>query len=203
MRRTKEEADITRQRLLQAALAVFSRQGYSDTRLEDIATEAEVTRGAIYHHFGSKAELYNQLVLHQSDKTMSLIHDAISQGGSVIDILRRIFILSMTTVEVDRDYRAVQELILFKTGITPELREGLEWKQEGIRGAVAFIGEQIQQGIDECVVRADVDPRDAALSFIALQNGLMMTWLLAPTVFSLKDRAAHLAELYVRGIAAA
>ena len=37
MRKTKEEAEITRQSLLKAALVVFSRQGYSDTRLEDIA----------------------------------------------------------------------------------------------------------------------------------------------------------------------
>jgi AcrR family transcriptional regulator len=58
MRKTKEEAEITRQNLLKAALVVFSRRGYNATRLEDIADEAGVTRGALYHHFGDKESLF-------------------------------------------------------------------------------------------------------------------------------------------------
>ena len=52
MRRTKEEAEQTRRALLDAGLRVFSRQGYAAIKLEDIAREAAVTRGAIYWHFG-------------------------------------------------------------------------------------------------------------------------------------------------------
>ena len=62
MRRTKEDAALTRETVLDAALAVFSRQGYAATTLDHIAQEAGVTRGAIYWHFGGKAELYNALV---------------------------------------------------------------------------------------------------------------------------------------------
>ena len=62
MRRTKEEAAITREQLLKKALAVFSKKGYAATTLQNIAHEADVTRGAIYHHFGGKAELYNTLI---------------------------------------------------------------------------------------------------------------------------------------------
>jgi TetR/AcrR family acrAB operon transcriptional repressor len=49
MRRTKEDAEQTRQDLLDAALTIFSKKGYTATRLEDIAKVAGVTRGAIYH----------------------------------------------------------------------------------------------------------------------------------------------------------
>jgi len=62
MKRTQEEAAKTRQDLLDAALQVFSQQGYQAARLQDIAKAAGVTRGAIYHHFGSKAELFNTLM---------------------------------------------------------------------------------------------------------------------------------------------
>ena len=71
MRRTKEEAAITREQLLSKALRVFSKMGYAATTLEDIAREAEVTRGAIYWHFGSKAELYNTLIREYSDRGAS------------------------------------------------------------------------------------------------------------------------------------
>ncbi len=57
MRRTKEEAEETRQRLMDAALKVFSARGYSAARLSDIAAEAGVTRGAVYWHFNNKQGL--------------------------------------------------------------------------------------------------------------------------------------------------
>ncbi|HET7015312.1 MAG TPA: TetR/AcrR family transcriptional regulator [Streptosporangiaceae bacterium] len=50
-------ASQTRERLLQAAAEVFAERGYDGTRVADIATAAGVSNGALYAHFGSKAEL--------------------------------------------------------------------------------------------------------------------------------------------------
>ena len=50
-------ATETRERLLRAAADVFARRGYDGTRVADIAATAEVSGGALYAHFGSKAEL--------------------------------------------------------------------------------------------------------------------------------------------------
>src|SRR5215469_8940899 len=47
----------TRERLLLAAADVFARRGYDGTRVADIAAAADVSQGALYAHFGSKAEL--------------------------------------------------------------------------------------------------------------------------------------------------
>ncbi|WP_311195329.1 TetR family transcriptional regulator [Suttonella sp. R2A3] len=61
MRRTKAEAEQTRQSLLDAALALFSEQGYESTSLAEIARTAGTTRGAIYWHFKNKADMLNAL----------------------------------------------------------------------------------------------------------------------------------------------
>jgi AcrR family transcriptional regulator len=50
-------AEQTRDRLLLAAADVFARRGYDGTRVTDIAAAADVSSGALYAHFGSKAEL--------------------------------------------------------------------------------------------------------------------------------------------------
>jgi AcrR family transcriptional regulator len=50
-------AEQTRDRLLQAAADVFARRGYDGTRVADIAAAAGMSNGALYAHFGSKAEL--------------------------------------------------------------------------------------------------------------------------------------------------
>ena len=96
MRRTKEEAEQTKADILEAALAVFSRAGYEAARLEDIASAAEVTRGAIYHHFDSKAGLYLALIEDASELANKAINQAIQQGGSLTEIIERILINSLS-----------------------------------------------------------------------------------------------------------
>ena len=61
-RRTKEEAQETRARLLDAAEHVFHEKGVAHASLEDIAAAAEVTRGAVYWHFKDKAELFDAMM---------------------------------------------------------------------------------------------------------------------------------------------
>ncbi|MGF7029281.1 AcrR family transcriptional regulator [Paenibacillus mucilaginosus] len=58
MRRSKEEAHQTIRRLTEVARAHFTENGYVGASLESIVQEADVTRGAVYHHFRSKKELF-------------------------------------------------------------------------------------------------------------------------------------------------
>lgn len=57
-RATKEQSEQTASRILATAHDAFAVQGYSAVGLEDIATAAGVTRGAVYHHFQSKSGLF-------------------------------------------------------------------------------------------------------------------------------------------------
>ena len=61
-RRTKEEAEQTRAAILGAAIEVFLKKGVTRTTLQEIAEEAGVTRGAIYHNFANKGELLSALL---------------------------------------------------------------------------------------------------------------------------------------------
>src|SRR5882762_8839730 len=62
VRRTKEEAQATRNHILDTAEMVFQQHGVSRTTLQQIAAAAGVTRGAIYWHFRDKAELFNAMM---------------------------------------------------------------------------------------------------------------------------------------------
>ncbi|MGN1056456.1 MAG: TetR family transcriptional regulator, partial [Comamonas sp.] len=61
-RRTKEDAEMTRNQLLDAAQAVFFSKGVAGASLADIAQAASLTRGAIYWHFKDKADLFDALM---------------------------------------------------------------------------------------------------------------------------------------------
>lgn len=203
MRKTKEEAEITRQNLLKAALVVFSRQGYNATRLEDIADEAGVTRGAIYHHFGGKAELFNTLAgEYSSSRITPIIESALKEGGTPLEMLRRMLARVMEYVEIDEDFRAVTELVLFKTENVPELAEGMQRKIQSNRELLNYMAQFVQQGIDTGEVRADVDPLDAAIGLYGLLSGVSTLWLMDTTHFSIRQRASSLIDIGIRGIAA-
>ncbi len=200
VRRTKEEAEGTRQALLKAALAVFSHQGYAATRLEDIAAEAGVTRGAIYHHFGSKPELYTEMVVEYSKPLMQIVEDALAASGTTTEFLRRIFIDMCGAMEDDAELRAIQEISTTKTEMTPELAEGIYTKLNSIEQQVSSLTEGIAEAIAQGEFRAEHDPEDVARAYFSYLNGYMLLWLLDQSAFSIKARAPQMIDIFLRGL---
>lgn len=73
-----ERRAATRQRLVVAARECFVADGYDDVSTERIRRAAGVSRGAMYHHFASKRDLFEAVFLQVSDETIRL---AIQHGG--------------------------------------------------------------------------------------------------------------------------
>lgn len=200
MRRTKEEAEETRKDLLKAALTVFSTKGYESARLEDIGEVAGVTRGAIYHHFGSKSDLYMALVEDASAQGGTVIQLAVEEGGTVVEIVSRILIYFFSLLEDDRNFREVVELTLLKMGASPELEGFVQRRHDEARILPESIAEFFQMGIAQNELRPDLDPVAAARSMLAFQNGLAMLWLANQDAFSIKESAPVLADIFLNGI---
>ena len=62
----QQKTELTKRKLLRAALDVFSRDGFEASRIDDIASEAGYTRGAFYAHFASKEDLFFSLLEEES-----------------------------------------------------------------------------------------------------------------------------------------
>lgn len=201
MRRTKEEAAVTRATLLKAALSVFSSKGYDATTLDDIASSAKVTRGAIYWHFKGKADLYNTLIEEVSARGNTVVQNAVAKGGTLLEILRRIFVDQCALMEDDRDARAVMELVLFKTGLNPDLQAGRKKQIDQGNALIQGIAGAMQMGIQQGELRDDIDPTDMARAFLAFENGAIQMWLASPKSFSLKDSAGPFADILIAGLA--
>lgn len=75
MKKTKEEAELTRKHLLQAAFRLFKEDGYDRTSLEQICRDAQMTRGAAYWHFKNKREIFECTVV----QTLEKIHTCVSE----------------------------------------------------------------------------------------------------------------------------
>jgi TetR/AcrR family transcriptional regulator, acrAB operon repressor len=201
MRKTKEEAEVTRQKLLDAAQRVFSQKGYADTRLEDVAQEARVTRGAIYHHFGGKVELYDALAKERFSRANRVLEDILAQDLLPVEKLRQLMVRALELLEEDPAYRTFQDLVLFKTAYAPELEQGMQAKRKSMADFQLMLTQLVQAGIQAGEIRADVQPENVALAALGLVNGVTMMWLLEPGRFSLKERTAPIVDMFLQGIA--
>lgn len=200
MRRTKEDAEVTKRNLLDAGLIVFSQKGYAATRVEDIAKQANVTTGAIYHHFEGKSDLYSALVDLNSAKANQLAEQILQEGGTPATILRHLLVRLFQFAEEDEEYRAVVELSINMTGFVPELDEITEQILEARRQLAQFLSNLIREGIKAGEFRHDVSPEDAALALVGFMNGIGLIWVQDPEHFSIKERAENLVDSFLSGI---
>ena len=200
MKRTKEAAEITRQQILKAALRVFSSKGYSDTRLEDVAQEAGVTRGAIYWHFENKEDLYLQFTEQLFEKYQRQIHQALAIDGSPLTKIRNLLKELFIMLEDDEEFRANYTMSLFGTTMTNKMRDQLNRFVAFMGKLGQTLGNLIQEGIEAGEVDPATNPFVAAVALVSYINGVETTWLGAPEAFSVKRIAGDLADFPLGGI---
>ncbi|MEY4139313.1 MAG: hypothetical protein RLZZ371_1495 [Pseudomonadota bacterium] len=201
VRRTKEEAEETRHQLLEAAQRVFAEKGVSRTSLQDIAQAAGVTRGAIYWHFKNKAELFNAMmdsaVLPMEQAMCQMGHDP---GQDTLIELECAVLQTMHSIESDARTRAIFEVATLKVEYVDEL---LAVKQRHVQ-CYAEGTRQMQRSLEDAAVRRAVRllvPADtAAHGLHALMVGLIHTWMLDPSSFSLVSVSQRAIRTYLAGL---
>jgi AcrR family transcriptional regulator len=82
-RRSAEEAALTRKAIVEAAHEVFARRGYADATVDQIASLAGVTRGAVYHHFPGKSAVFHTVFLELTAELDATVRHAASRHADV------------------------------------------------------------------------------------------------------------------------
>jgi TetR/AcrR family transcriptional regulator, acrAB operon repressor len=131
MRRTAEAAAANQAELLDAVLAVVVRQGYAATRLDDVAAHAGVTRGALYHHFKNKAELFNAAVAARWAELAGEVFQALDEPGAPLPRIERFLAAYVHRIRTEPRFRELIEVVLLPL---PELDAGRADKQQAVDG---------------------------------------------------------------------
>ena len=200
MKKTKEEALITREQVLQAALRVFRRKGYAATTLEEIAESAGFTRGAIYSHFQGKAQIYQLLIQQGFLRLNEAFEEALEAGGTIEERLRYLFVRPLAFLEEDVLAQGVIELTLFKSEVSVSLAGDQVRKQQGTQTLIARVVQLFDEGIAQRVLRAEIDRPAVALALLATLNGTILLWFQSEKAFSLKGLASTFADTFLHGL---
>jgi TetR/AcrR family fatty acid metabolism transcriptional regulator len=172
-----------RRHLLDAAVRVFARKGFHASRVGDIAEEAGVAHGLLYHYFDSKDKVLEAVFHENWSVLLARISSVEETDEPAADQLRHIATIVLRTWLHLPD---VVRVVVREFGRRPELAERLGELSQPIDA----IERVIARGIDRGEFRQDVDPRFAAAVVYGSIDELLTAWVLGRLPAEEQDVAA-------------
>ncbi|MBV8480983.1 MAG: TetR/AcrR family transcriptional regulator [Actinobacteria bacterium] len=164
-------AEEKRRVILDAAARVFARKGFHTSRVGDIAEEAGVAHGLLYHYFASKDEVLETIFREHWSSLLERIHAVESSSGSVEERLRGI---ASVMFEGWRREPDVVRVVVREITRSSEVEERVGELVKPI-GAIRRI---IERGQEEGVFRRDLDADMSAIVFYGAIDELITGWVL-------------------------
>ena len=183
------------QQIIDAAIRVFARNGYYNSRVSDIAREAGIASGTIYLYFKTKDEILVTLFREKMAAFVSALRKEIAGEPDAPAKLRRLVRLHFETLEARPDLAEVVQL---------ELRQG----QKFFRGASAheiseyfdLIGSVLEEGVAAGVFRSELPVKVATKMLFGAMDQITTSWVLGKRGYRLTDAAEPVASIFLRGV---
>ncbi|MGH7417724.1 MAG: TetR/AcrR family transcriptional regulator [Candidatus Rokuibacteriota bacterium] len=181
--------------IIEAAIRVFARTGYYNSRVSDIAREAGIASGTIYLYFKTKDEILVTLFREKMAEWVAHVRGEIASEPDAVAKLHRLVALHFSVLE---RYPELAEVVQV------ELRQG----QKFFRGASAhevsayfdLIGSVIQEGIAAGQVRPDVPVKVATKVLFGAMDQMATSWVLGKRAYRLSDAAESVASIFLKGV---
>jgi TetR/AcrR family transcriptional regulator, fatty acid metabolism regulator protein len=166
-----EPTTSTRDRILDAALNIFSHKGYHDTRLDEIASESDTSKGSIYFHFPNKERLFLSLVDQFADLLERRVVEAIEQQPKG---MKRVRVALATCLDTFGKYRRPAKILLVQaTG----LGQPFEQKRNEVNERFARLIETYLQEAIEIGDIAPVDTEVVSYAWMGAIYSLVIRWV--------------------------
>ncbi len=186
-----------REAILRAAIKVFARKGFFNSKVADIAAKAGIADGTVYLYFKSKDEILHSIF----DRAMN---DFISEGKAElagltdpVAKLQRIAELHHSRLGADRDMAIVFQVEL--RGSTKFMRE---FSAAGFADYLKIIRKTIEEGQSAGVFRSDIKAVIAAKIFYGALDELVTNWILSKKKYPLEPMAKEVMKIFLGGILA-
>ena len=174
-RKTKAEAELTRQKIICAARRVFYRCGVTKSTLDEIATEAGVTRGAVYWHFKNKTELFFAMRAQAYLPLLDHIDDSILDKtiDDPLDGIERALLQMVSHLKADEVACAVFRIASLRCEYVDELAPVLDEFKRSYARRLDKMSLAYRRARDKGTMRDGLDPRDMALDTMSFFEGIL------------------------------
>jgi TetR/AcrR family fatty acid metabolism transcriptional regulator len=166
-------AQDKRRMILDAAVRVFARQGFHACRVADIADEAGVAYGLVYHYFASKDEVLDTLFLERWEVMLRTIREVDAQEG--VDAREKLQAIASFIVDSYRHDPDLMKVIIVE--VTRAANSFGQTHLAQIRQAYELIAEIVTAAQAQGVFKAEIDARFAAMSFYGAIEQMLTGWI--------------------------
>ena len=149
MRKTKENTEITKQKILSSALIIFAKEGYYSSTLDDIASLAEITKTPIFWHFSNKATLFNAVILEAAKEIKVILNEAFTPEVTPIERIYNSVKIVLTRSEKIHSINCLLNHILKYPSSIDQLQEGKGIITEIFKNYLQELQDTIQEGLDQ------------------------------------------------------
>jgi TetR/AcrR family acrAB operon transcriptional repressor len=202
-RRTKEDAAVTREQLLDAAERVFRAQGAARTSLAEVAAAAGVTRGAVYWHFRDKSDLFSAMCERAKlPLETSLEQAATTPQDDPLRTLQAQMVIALTRLATDPRSQAVFEVLCDRNQLTADLAAIGERCRRERSVCLSHVELLLQQAVDAGQMPTDTDTALATRALHAFVSGLMREWVADKSAYDLAAVAPAFVAMMVGGLCA-
>ncbi|MDR2787294.1 MAG: TetR family transcriptional regulator [Candidatus Accumulibacter sp.] len=201
-RKTREEALVTRNAILDAAEIVFQERGVSKTSLAEIAAAAGVTRGAVYWHFANKVDLFEAMTqrVHGSmDAKMDELEKK-QPYDDPVELVRELALHFLDRVANDPHYHRIIGIVWHKCEYVGEMAEICERHLERSDRFRSAGIQAFESSRAAGFLAPRVDPHTAVIGMMAIVDGLVGNWMLDNSAFPLVDTGARIIDGYLAGL---
>src|SRR3954449_5289758 len=164
-------AEDKRQQILSAAVRVFAAQGYEATRVGDIAKEAGVAYGLVYHYFGSKDAVLEAVFREQWGRLLAAVALAEQTGETAAEQLELVVKIVLRSWRDDPD---LVRLLVREITRNPHIQDELD----EIAQAFAALERIVRRGQTEGTFRAEPDAQFAAWMLYGALEEVLTGWVL-------------------------
>jgi TetR/AcrR family fatty acid metabolism transcriptional regulator len=168
----RRAAEDKRRVILGAAVRVFARQGFHACRVSDIADEAGVAYGLVYHYFASKDEVLDTLFLERWNVMLEQIREI---DGRTIAAREKLYAIASFIVDSYRHDPDLMKVIIVE--VTRAANSFGQTHLAQIRQAYELIGDIVTRAQAEGVFKSDISPRFAAMTFYGAIEQVLTGWI--------------------------
>jgi TetR/AcrR family acrAB operon transcriptional repressor len=196
MRKTKEDALVTKKQIIGEAVKLFLQKGFSVATLDEIAQQANVTRGAIYHHFNDKLDIVKELIKTEEKNLKGLLQKIFNEDIPPFNKIEKVIEAVVDNFFVNKSFQDFIELTWFK----------IEYSQlSRLRSSKAELTDYFIENFNRVVIEAqqngeikkELDVSGITITIINMINGMYRLFFILPKQYNTKKETMRLFTSYL------
>ena len=184
-----------REAILRAAIQVFADNGYSNSKVADIAREAGIADGTVYLYFKSKEEILHSVFDRSMEEAIAEGKKQLAETSDPKEKLRRIALLHLERLGADRDLAVVFQV---------ELRGSTKFMQEfsaaGFAEYLGLIRSTFEEGQNAGLFRKELNAKVMAKILFGALDEMATNWILSRKRYKLAPMADQVLDIFLNGV---